>query len=123
MNRRMGLVLVSLLVCGASSAESATLKKLALEGDPAPDPGFFYHRKFLRPAVSDAAGQHVVASVRLTPATSRQCLVKFDPGPGPDGLVACRKDTSPDGRQFLKLGDPSINVAGTWPGQQRWASA
>ena len=112
MNRRMGLVLVSLLAWGASSAHAATLEKVAIEGDLAPDPGFFYHRKFLRPAVSDAAGQHVVASVRLIPATARQCLVAFDPGPGPDGLVACRKDTSPDGHLFSKLGDPTINIAG-----------
>src|SRR5207244_2630527 len=42
----------------------------------------------------------------------RTCLVKFDPGPGADSLIVCRKDLSPEGHEFGTLGDPTINVAG-----------
>ena len=108
MNRRMGLVFALVLGLGASRAEPATLQKVAVDGDPAPDPGSFYRRKFLQPAVSDAAGAHVVASARIF--INRTCLVKFDAGP--DSIVVCRRDVSPEGHEFAKLGDPSIDIAG-----------
>src|SRR5439155_26857912 len=96
MNRRMGLVFALVLGLGASRAEPATLQKVAVDGDPAPDPGSFYRRKFLQPAVNDAAGAHVVASARIF--INRTCLVKFDAGP--DSIVVCRKDVSPEGHEF-----------------------
>jgi len=95
MNRRMGLAFALVLGLGASRAEPATLQKVAVDGDPAPDPGSFYRRKFLQPAVSDAAGAHVMASARIF--INRTCLVKFDAGP--DSIVVCRKDVSPEGHE------------------------
>ena len=115
MNRRIGLVFALVLGLGASRAEPATLQKVAVDGDPAPDPGSFYRRKFLQPAVSDAAGAHVVASARIF--INRTCLVKFDAGP--DSIVVCRRDVSPEGHKFAKLGDPSIDIAG----DAAWAAA
>ena len=97
-----------ILGLGVSLAESATLQKVAVDGDPAPDAGSFYRRKFRQPAVSDAAEAHIVASARIF--INRTCLVKFDPGPGPDSLVVCRKDISPEGHEFF--GDPSIDIVG-----------
>jgi len=111
MNQGMRFVLASVLAWGAMSvAAAATLEKVAFDGDPAPDPGFSYHRRFFNPAVSDAPGQRVVASVRLVPAAGRQCIVKFDPGAGPDGIGACRKDPSPEGHEYLRFDQPSINM-------------
>src|SRR5213594_1152089 len=110
MNRRMGLAFALILGLGVSLAESATLQKVAVDGDPASDAGSFYRRKFRQPAVSDAAGAHIVASARIF--INRTCLVKFDPGPGPDSIVVCRKDISPEGHEFSKFGDPSIDIAG-----------
>ena len=105
MKRRIGLLFASLLVFPAQGGICATLKKVAVEGDPSPDMGA-YRRKFRQPAVSDAACQHVAASARIF--ANRTCLVKF----GPDSLIVCRKDPSPEGHEFGTLGDPTINVAG-----------
>jgi len=117
MDRRVALVFVSLLALGARRAEPATLEKVAVEGDPAPQPGSFYRRKFQKPAVSDATGARVAASVRTF--INPNCLVSFDPGPGPDAIIVCRKDPSPDGHQFGTLGNPSINITS----EPAWAAA
>ena len=109
MKRRVELLLASILVFGAQRGICATLEKVAVEGDPSPDMGA-YRRKFRQPAVSDAVGQHVAGSARIF--ANRTCLVKFDPGPGADSLIVCRKDLSPEGHEFGTLGDPTINVAG-----------
>jgi len=109
----MRLAVAAVLVLLASvAARAAVLEKVAVEGDPAPDPGFSYHRKFGRPAVGDGPAARVASIVRIIPATGRNCIVAFDPGPGPDAIVACPKTASPDGRQFTRLFDPTIAALG-----------
>jgi hypothetical protein len=110
-------VVLSTLVSVVASA--ATLEKVAIEGDAAPDPGFSYHKKFFRPAVGDGPTARVAAIVRLIPAAGRYCVVKFDTGPGPDTILACPKTTAPDGRTYLRLFDPTIaaSSAATWAGR------
>src|SRR5438093_4217739 len=109
MKRRVELLLASILVFGAQRGICATLEKVAVEGDPSPDMGA-YSPTFRQPAVSDAVAQHVAGSARIF--ANRACVVKFDPGPGADSLIVCRKDLSPEGHEFGTLGDPTINVAG-----------
>jgi len=108
MNRRMGLVFALVLGLGASRAEPATLQKVAVDGDPAPDPGSFYRRKFLQPAVSDAAGAHVVASARIF--INRTCLVKFDAAPTASSSAAgtsLQRDTSSPSSAILRSISPA----------------
>src|SRR5947199_4581787 len=112
MKRRVELLLASILVFGAQRGICATLEKVAVEGDPSPDMGG-YRRKFRQPAVSDAVGQHVAGSARIF--ANRTCLVKFDPGPGADSLIVCRKDLSPEGHEHPARGGSSYSSS-----KQEW---
>jgi len=80
-----------------SLAESATLQKVAVDGDPAPDAGSFYRRKFRQPAVSDAAGAHIVASARIFINRTAQFSLFVAPSMSPGGKVAFRVRLRPLG--------------------------
>lgn len=88
----------------------AVMKLVALQGDPSPAPANPPYGRFRVPAVADAPAQRIAA---YSPTKgSDPCIWSLDPDLGPDGVVACRNDPSPDGRLFTVLQDPSINSAG-----------
>jgi len=88
----------------------AVLKTVVLQGDPSPNSGLAYRRMKL-PAASDAAGERI-AFYSPTDSAGR-CIFRVDTAGGPGTLVVCTKTPTPDGRLFLKLQDPSINLSGT----------
>jgi len=93
----------------ATDPAHAVLKTVLVQGDPSPDSGAAYRRLHL-PVASDAAGERI-AFYSPTDGGDR-CIFRVDTAGGPGTLVVCQKDPSPDGRLFLKLQDPSINLSG-----------
>jgi hypothetical protein len=85
----------------------ATIKTVAVQGDPAPVP-FTSFRRFTPPAISDAPGPRVADYARTV---RRRCIVKLDPDGGPDAAAVCEHDPSPDGGFFQRLAAPTIDSA------------
>ena len=107
------IALAVALVNPTADSRAATLKTVALQNDPSPEPSYFY-KKFEKPDISDAAGERVAV---FASAGAKKCIFSIDPDSDPDSTVACRRDSTPDGHAFTqmgrKLGDVSINVAST----------
>jgi hypothetical protein len=85
----------------------ATIKTVALQGDPTPIP-FTAFRRFTPPAISDAPGPRVADYARTV---GKRCIFKLDPDGGPDVKTACEHEPSPDGGFFQRLAAPTIDSA------------
>src|SRR5437764_5565518 len=91
---------VALVSPVAESGAAATLKTVALQNDPSPEPSYFY-KKFEKPDMSDAPADRVAV---FGQAGSKKCIFSIDPDSDPDSTVACRRDATPDGRSFTQMG-------------------
>ncbi|HJQ83612.1 MAG TPA: hypothetical protein VKA21_06030 [Candidatus Binatia bacterium] len=112
--KTLEIALLAVTTFGPAVALAApTIKTVALQNEQSPETSFFY-KKFEKPAVSDAAGQRVAVFARLA---GKKCIFSLDPDSNADSTVACRRDPTPDGHVFTKLGqklgDESINTSST----------
>src|SRR5438876_4988396 len=104
------LVLITALLALVAPAGAATIKTIALQNQPSPQP-FLVYRRFERPAVSDAVGERVAVYALLR---GGKCIFGIDPDTSAGSTAACQRDPTPDGHLFGPLGkDPSINIAST----------
>jgi hypothetical protein len=100
------------LVPGATRA--ATIKIVALQNEESPEASFFY-KKFDNPRISDATGERLAVYTRL--GGGKQCIFSLDPDTASGSTIVCRRDPTPDGHSFTRLGAKvgglSINMTGT----------
>ena len=69
------LVLITALLALVAPAGAATIKTIALQNQPSPQP-FLLYRRFERPAVSDAVGERVAVFALLR---GGKCIFGIDP--------------------------------------------
>ena len=120
MQTRLTMAALAFLTALGGVGSAATIKPLALGNGPSAEPGYV-HRRFEKPAISDAVGQRVAVFARTK---GRRCIFTFDPDTAdPDtaagsAVVACWGDLTPlPPPQFVfrrfgvKFGDVSINLS------------
>jgi hypothetical protein len=104
-------VVLALAVALAHSSPgvAASIKTVALQGNPAPSSGTF--KKFREPVIGDGAGTRVAVYVKIRGVGGKRCLFELDPDGGPDAVIACERDPSPDGATFTRIAfDPTITA-------------